>query len=117
MAAGMTSAEYLRYFQPANRPRHRQREKEKGTDCCSWTERKKRKEKQQQKKKRKTSSHVDNSSNVRPQALVSKQTAGSPLSSLVTAGWSTVIKCVGDGPKKESEILKREADTERERGG
>lgn len=77
---------------------------------------KKRKEKQK-KKKRKTSSHVDNSSNVRPQALVSKQTAGSPLSSLVTAGWSTVIKCVGDGPKKESEILKREADTERERGG
>lgn len=112
----MTSAEYLRYFQPANRLRHRQREKEKEQTAALGRREKKRKERQK-KKKRKTWSHVDNSSNVRPQALVSKQTAGSPLSSLVTAGWSTVIKCVGDGPKKESEILKREADTERERGG
>ena len=31
--------------------------------------------------------------------MASKQTAVSPLSSLVTAGWSTVIKPAGDGPK------------------
>lgn len=41
---GMTSAEYLRYFQPANRPRHRQREKEKAqTAALGRREKKKRK--------------------------------------------------------------------------
>lgn len=116
-AAGMTTAEYLRYFS-TGWDRERRKEWKKGQAAASGCrvthrnsgqqnkEEKDRKKRDQLKEKEKKRSHVDiptisvhrrRLQSLRPK---NKQMGGSTLSSLVT-GWSTVIKYLGDRDKKK----------------